>query len=397
MDSLWVFQLVLVFLSNAQSYPEVASAVCHPSCPRGYYAAERCTTPAGKYRCEKCSNGETFTAVNNTVDKCRLCGHCRHYEVVKRPCTSQSEVVCECREGYYYDANALCRQCPSKTYGNEMENKNYQRCLENSSCRRTCRLTVLRSSISTTSTSVPTTGAATNMLNPVVDPVPAVNQTAWFCLSGALVIFLGLLWLLLFFNRKAITCPCCPCWSAKRHLQSPNEDPDFHVQCSQGGNDLTTLTFKMSEESLAMDVSQHPGTPEHPAYITHLLPVPEAARPDKQPERWPATVLYAIIKEVPLRRWKEFLRLLAVADQQLERFELEAGLGVGSMERQYQMLKFWSQSSSASMDAIFSALHSMDLSGCAQQLQDSLEKLHWRWEQQRGFTDHVFSGGIQDS
>ncbi|XP_031422581.1 tumor necrosis factor receptor superfamily member 1A isoform X5 [Clupea harengus] len=86
-----------------------------------------------------------------------------------------------------------------------------------------------------------------------------------------------------------------------------------------------------------------------------------------------AQVLYTIIREVPVRRWKEFLRLLSVPDEEIERVEMEPRASY--LEHQYQMLRVWSQGSNVNLTSIYSTLHSMGLSGCADKLQDKLQRV----------------------
>ncbi|XP_044068876.1 tumor necrosis factor receptor superfamily member 1A [Siniperca chuatsi] len=410
MDFVLVFPLLLAFLSTGESYTEVTEQTtmsCYAVCPPGYHKVGACNDP-GKHRCEKCDNG-TFTEKHNLIQRCLRCESCGHYEVEIKPCSFNSNVVCDCKEGYYSTgsnpATRFCRSCHCKNRADN--NPDYKRkcqhcqskgCLKDPECKRNSTATTvppstnpptttttsattsttifMTKSMTSTATAISTrTTASDNASTPTGNPFPNNLNKTWLYLMGVMATFLVLFWLLLFTKNLFRYPDSCPCWSPNKDLEPPVEDPKSNEQHSHRDDSPTTLTFTISEETPMMTLSQSPATPEHAAHIRQLLP---AARQDEQSEHWPAIVLYAIIKEVPLRRWKEFLRLLSVADQQLERVELEAGLGLGSLERQYQMLRLWSQRSSASLNDVFSALHCMDLSGCAQLLQESLEKLQWR-------------------
>ncbi|XP_034027524.1 tumor necrosis factor receptor superfamily member 25 [Thalassophryne amazonica] len=197
-----------------------------------------------------------------------------------------------------------------------------------------------------------------------------------------MVLLLLLVVLLSFFSH------CCwPHWTTDNDAGIPADDPELNEEHSHRSNSPPTLAFTIYQDQPNMALLQCLQTPDHPTHITPLVPKYKAARQEEHsgpPERWPAILLYAIIKEVPLRRWKEFLRLLKLTDQQLDQVDMEVGLGLG--EKQYQMLRLWSQRPSASLDEVYSALHHMDLSGCAQLLQEDLEKLQWTTEQMQDFT-----------
>ncbi|XP_030280386.1 LOW QUALITY PROTEIN: tumor necrosis factor receptor superfamily member 1A [Sparus aurata] len=427
MDFLLVFPLILAILSTGQSKAQVTSS-CYTECPAGFHKDDECGVK--QMTCQKCEN-HTFTAVPNSLQKCIRCRTCGHYEMEIKPCFPDSDAECDCREGYYntsnYSGRRDCKRCPLKHQYDEVKSKRpkragavneseiLRRCVKSPECLRKCiaalptpfTSTSPSPSPSTTSLETPSTTTTTasaeststpNSTGPIMHPVPIYSVHHLSLLFVVpVVFFLALFWILLLFPRN----PCrysdnCPCWRVNKALEPLAEEPMFNDQRSHHVSSPTTQTLNISEETPMMPLSQSPAPSEYqPTPAPVLLDAEhKAARQDGQSEHWPAIVLYTIIKEVPLRRWKEFLRLLSVADQQLERVELEAGFGLGSMERQYQMLRLWSQRSTSSLDDVFSALHYMDLSGCAQLLQESLEKLQWRPELKQGCTDH---GAMQDT
>lgn len=347
-----ICSLGFLFLSQILAFePKCVPHDCHP----GFFKNGSCG-PNNTYNlCDSCPNGY-YTEINNTHKKCFQCSSCARNNEPKIPCTTSSNVKCGCIKDYY-TLNHNCHKCST-------ENCEKSECKKAAACQ-------------------PTPGPTTTLLTTTLTKLP-INTTEKVPSSSGLDF--GIVWVfLLLLMLPAMYCVSvllrnlctylhlCPLWRDKRDIETPiqnNRDPS----CLQNP---TTLAFTISEETPMMEVMS-PAPPDCPAHTRPLLPSKEiraSPEPDLS-EPWPAIVLYTVIKEVPLRRWKEFLRLLSIGDQQLERVELDAGLS--SIERQYQMLRLWSQRSSASMDEIYSALHYMDLSGCAQMLKESLEKLQWR-------------------
>ncbi|XP_034552081.1 tumor necrosis factor receptor superfamily member 25 isoform X2 [Notolabrus celidotus] len=367
-----VILLVLAFLSTGLSPGVLAvedSGPCYKKCPAGYHKTDTCTDPENSFRCEKCSNG-TYTEIENELKKCEKCTVCPHLEVEIQRCLYNNDTKCDCPEGHYFSGNHMfrdCQRCPL-THCEDADHLDCKRkCQRNTAIQITPMVpNTTRPAIATTLETIKGKSPGSSDSTSVKPYLNGWNQIPWILFLVAVVIMtlLVLSWLLLLNRNPLRYPPCCPGWSSNKDLELPVEDPIFNEQRSQVSSP-TTLKLKITkgtaQESLLM---QNNGQ--------------KTSRQEEQSEHWPAIVLYAIIKEVPLRRWKEFLRLLSVADQQLERVELEAGLGLGSIEKQYQMLRLWSQRPFASLSDVFSALHYMELSGCAQLLQESLDNLQFR-------------------
>ncbi|XP_061542952.1 tumor necrosis factor receptor superfamily member 1A isoform X2 [Phycodurus eques] len=365
---------------------------CYKECPPGYHKEGNCDNPFPKNRCKKCGS-HTFTAKSNSLEECLRCDVCGPYEVEIQSCSFHSDVVCACKEGYYNagsqeSLNCLACSCEAcKDTGKRIhEQQNCEacfkeQCLKDAECKRKCTATTAAVFIATlTTTRLPNSKQDRTSLNQ--NPLHA-GDGQWMFIFLAVMLF----WLLVFCICFAVYLRSSPSWKINKNYENPTQVSNGTVKAhSHPSSSPTMRTVNVREETPMMTPCQSSATPAH---LDHMdAPLTDGQHKDgrlEEPSRhWPPIVLYAIINEVPLRRWKEFLRMLSVADQQLERVEFEAGLGL--LEKQYQILRLWSQRSSASLERIFSALHYMNLSGCAQMLQETLERLQWRDQPKDEFT-----------
>lgn len=127
--------------------------------------------------------------------------------------------------------------------------------------------------------------------------------------------------------------------------------------CSPQGTERATGTAKQSlnQQALLCEKPSDEGKPSAP--------------PEPRSALLQGSQLYAVIDVVPVRRWKEFMRMLELREAEIELVELEV---VHIRDQQYEMLKRWCQQTSATLDHVFAALERMELAGCAEALRQSL-------------------------
>ncbi|KAI1892527.1 hypothetical protein AGOR_G00134510 [Albula goreensis] len=380
---------------------------CCEWCPKGYrlIKEQRPNCGEGVGRCTPCT-GHTYTVTVNQVNKCKRCDSCdkEASKETAEECTSHQNTKCKCKKGYYkvstLGSEFNCEECKKCEQRNktahcfDTQDTQCGPCYpgyyedENDKCRQCEKKDFLKPAckhlITTTTLPTPSTFSAST--------TPTTSSPA-----GSLVIFLCLMVVLMsvgFLCYLLHLCARCgtvlsPWTLGKTPKQSyqiyPVRDalqrrtssslPDC---ISEDNNDILTVipSLQMDNlqcmsftptETLVTTVQCGPATP------LLMDSDPKTLRDDPKVEGWPAVVLYTVIGEVPVRRWKEFLRLLCVPDSQMERVEMEAGPCY--LEQQYQMLRLWSQRGGVALEDVYSVLQSMNLSGCAHELQEKLEKL----------------------
>ncbi|XP_021137545.2 tumor necrosis factor receptor superfamily member 25 [Columba livia] len=355
---------------------------CCTPCPAGTFLRSSCSSRGNDSDCAPCPTG-TFRAQPNTFRECQACYECdRHaFQSVLSNCSATSNIACGCEPGRFRDcldehcSEFSCRQCQPCT-GRLIQRPCTQ--LQDTLCGtckpdfyaeggecRPCHTNAQETCGKECQRVCSSSGGRGSGLEYVL-----------LALTGPL--FLGAL--AIYHKRRrlrqnALAGGTLPVAQAATPTAEAAARP--WCQASAWGWDSLCWTRPCSPPRMEHGTGTARWSPQHWALLQEQprgTAQPGGERdPSSPPEPRAALLqgsqLYAVIDAVPVRRWKEFMRVLELREAEIELVELEVA---HIRDQQYEMLKRWCQQTSATLDRIFAALEHMDLGGCAEALRRSL-------------------------
>ncbi|NWR35216.1 TNR25 factor, partial [Tachuris rubrigastra] len=403
---------------------------CCPQCPAGMYLHKPCTSHNNKSVCNPCPVG-TFRSQPNTFTKCQACYECDRqgelgsyhamlcravqccdthcllsaaFQSVLSNCSATSNIACGCEPGHFrvcLDKSCSefsCQKCQPCT-GRLIQQpcSETQDTLCDSSCKpdfytegdecRPCHMSTLdtcsKECQQVCGSSSSRQGTGVRGLGTVVwgHRVGRLMVTLLLLAdSGLEYILLGLtgplfLGVLAIYHRRkrlrhdALAPGPLPTAQAATSMAGAMATPrcQFSVRgwdslcwtqpCSPQGTDRAAVMVRQSPKHRPL-LCEQPSDEGEPS-----------APPEPRSALLQGSQLYAVIDAVPVRRWKEFMRMLELREAEIELVELEVA---HIRDQQYEMLKRWCQQTSATLDRVFAALERMELAGCAEALRQSL-------------------------
>ncbi|XP_050787564.1 tumor necrosis factor receptor superfamily member 25 [Gopherus flavomarginatus] len=347
---------------------------CCQTCPAGKFMTAPCTSRGYDTACERCPPG-TYLSFQNLERECRKCSECQAEasQVVLKNCTETSNIECGCGAGHFMQCTdpacrdftcQECRRCKGRGTRHNCSEKEDAQCgdcqpgfyLEGSECR----------------------ACATQIPEKCGEGCgrPCGGSSQGFGLEYILLGLVGPLFLgalVIYHKRRTLSndspaaageaaavkdstlqqASACPSGSAEKLLESQGL---LHLQVTEAsqvnGNACPVRPLG------GQDTWESPAEPQDTARpLPGILPQ--------------GSKLYDIINTVPVRRWKEFMRVLELHDGEIEVVELEFA---HVRDQQYEMLKRWYQQKNATLESIFSALERMELAGCAEELRQRLQR-----------------------
>ncbi|XP_066420191.1 tumor necrosis factor receptor superfamily member 25 [Molothrus aeneus] len=339
---------------------------CCPQCPAGTFLKDACV-------CDPCPAG-TFRTQPNTFSECQACYECdQHaFQSVLSNCSATSNIACGCEPGRFRVCldppctEFSCQKCQTCT-GRLIQRPCSE--VQDALCDSSCKPDFYREGDECRPCHMRTVDTCGKECQQACGSNNKGSGLEYILLGLTGPLFLGAL--AIYHKRKrlrhgggphpmaqastsmpgAATTPLCQFSAWRWH--NPCWTQPYFPQETERGTGTAKKSFK--QEALLREPPSEEGKPSAP--------------PEPRGALLQGSQLYAVIDVVPVRRWKEFMRMLELREAEIELVELEV---VHIRDQQYEMLKRWCQQTSATLDHVFAALERMELAGCAEALRQSL-------------------------
>ncbi|NWV77091.1 TNR25 factor, partial [Dasyornis broadbenti] len=354
---------------------------CCPQCPAGTFLSKPCTSPENGSVCHACPAG-TFRTQPNTLSECQACYECdrQAFQSVLSNCSATSNVACGCEPGHFRDcldqrcSEFSCRKCQPCT-GRLIQRPCSEE--QDTLCDSSCKPDFYREGDECLPCHTSTLDTCGKECQQVCSSSSSSDQGSgleYILLGLTGPLFLGAL--AIYHKRKrlwhdSLAGGPLPTACAATPMTGSAATPWCQFSARRWDNLCWTQPCSSQGTERATGMARQ--SPKHQALLCDLPSTPDEGKPSAPLEPRSALLqgsqLYAVIDVVPVRRWKEFMRMLELREAEIELVELEVA---HIRDQQYEMLKRWCQQTSATLDHVFAALERMDLAGCAEALRQSL-------------------------
>ncbi|XP_072888591.1 tumor necrosis factor receptor superfamily member 25-like [Hemitrygon akajei] len=348
------------------------AAICCRKCPAGSYVKSSCKGKDDQTLCEPCPRG-TYLAFENYSNECQICRTCdKMTQTTIRNCTATNNTECMCKADWYQRCHnrnctqfhcSSCSRCDNRTVIKPCSQQKDAQCGEclprfykrGDQCKACPEIT--------------------NESSPAA-PGCLISESYFATVLKIVLSVLGSL-SLLFVMVQLLRCKF-RCTSAVEEPETLTGTgvlrPDVCVSVPEGEETKSEVKELPFEIPAPERKSRPPiDLPTYPLANNNIYGTSrQASRLQSEAQvsmPLDGRTWYEIINLVPVRRWKELMRLLRLKECEIERIEMDV---THSRDQQYEMLRQWSQQQTASMESLYQALEIMNLTGLAEELKAKL-------------------------
>ncbi|XP_051895422.1 tumor necrosis factor receptor superfamily member 25 isoform X2 [Pristis pectinata] len=343
-------------------YRDSRTSFCCRMCPAGSYVESSCEKDGDLPQCKTCPS-RTYLAFDNYRSECQSCTICdKQLQTTIHNCTATNNTVCGCKAHQYRQCHLNgckffhclnCSMCSNRKVikpCSQQEDAQCGECLpgfyqHGDQCQNCTEIK---------NDSSPNTSGC------------FISKPSYATVLKSILSVLGSLFIL-FVMIQLLRCKFQRTWV----VEEPKTLTVTVPEDEEARNEVKALPFEIpapeGKSSPLIDFPVRPlannniyGTSRQ---ISQLHSEEQVSMP------LDGRTLYEIINLVPVRRWKELMRLLKLKECDIERIEMDV---THSRDQQYEMLRQWSQQQTASMESLYQALEIMNLTGLAEELKTKL-------------------------